>query len=218
MKRAMAIVGVVLALVMGAVPVATQPGSKPRQAIPPDLSGTWGPRFVYALSPDPPMLPEARKRFKETSPDNDPLARCKPPGVPRVTNMAFPFEIVQTPMVVYILFEYDQHVRRIFIDGTHPADLEPTWLGHSIGRWEGQTLVVDTVGFVADTWLDMRGHLHSEKMRVVERFSRSPDRRTLTHEITIDDPTMYSKPWGMTKTHPLWTDQTIQEFICEVVE
>ena len=64
----------------------------------------------------------------------------------------------------------------------------------------------------------MRGHVHSERMRVIERFTRSADGRTLTHQITIDDPSMYAKPWGMTKTHPLWTDQRIQEFICEIVE
>jgi hypothetical protein len=204
-------------LVAGAALHAGQRGRRASQP-PTDLSGTWGPRFVYALSTDPPMLPEARKQFKEASPDDDPLAKCKPPGVPRITNMAFPFEIVQTPSVVYLLFEYDQHVRRIFIDRQHPDEVEPTWLGHSVGRWEGRTLVVDTVGLIADTWLDMRGHLHSEDMRVVERFSRSEDGRTLTHVITIDDPTMYAKPWGLTKTHPLWTDQHVQEFICEVVE
>lgn len=193
--------------------LAQKPGS---QSV--DLSGTWGPRFVYALDPNPPMLPDTVKRFKAADPDDDPLRHCKPPGVPRITNMAFPFEIVQTPAVVYLLFEYDQHTRRVFIGATHPADLDPTWFGHSIGRWEGNTLVVDTVGFLPDTWLDMRGHLHSERMRVEERFTRSADGRTLTHQITIDDPAMYAKPWGITKTHMLWTDQRIQEFICEVVE
>jgi hypothetical protein len=196
----------------------------PQQPIPkktawghPNLQGIWGPAFVQSLGEDAPMLPENRKRYKALEGADDPIDSCKPPGVPRVMNLAFPFEILQTPKVVYILLEYDQHTRRIYLDGQHPKDLDPSWLGHSIGHWEGNTLVVETVGQNEDTWLDMRGHLHSQDMKLIERFTRSDDGKSLTYQIIIDDPKMYSKPWGMTKTHQLRPDLEINEFICETV-
>ncbi len=182
----------------------------------PNLSGIWGPRFVQSINDDPPMRPETRARFLAQKGEDDPLNRCEPPGIPRLMNLAFPFEIIQTDAVVYFLFEYDQHTRRVFIDGTHPPNLDPLWLGHSVGRWEGDTLVVDTVGFNDSTWLDMRGHLHSDALHVIERFTRSADGQSLVHEVTIDDPKMYERPWpGLTKTHALRPDMRIQEFICE---
>lgn len=190
-------------------PAAPPPG-------PPDLSGIWGPRFVQSIAEDPPMLPETLARYKSTRGEDDPLVKCEPPGIPRLMNLAFPFEIVQTREIVYFLFEYDQHVRRVFIDGKHPENPDPAWLGHSIGRWEGNTLVVDTIGFRDTTWLDMRGHLHSDALHVIERFTRSEDGKSLQHDVTIDDPKMYSKPWqSVTKSHTLRPDMTIQEFICE---
>lgn len=182
----------------------------------PNLAGVWGPRFVQSIAEDPPMLPDTLKAYKALDTDDDPLSHCKPPGIPRLMNLAFPFEIVQTPEIVYFLFEYDQHVRRVFINGTHPKELDPTWHGHSIGHWEGQTLVVDTVGFNDQTWLDMRGHLHSDALHVIERFTRSEDGKSLKHEVTIDDPKMYAKPWqAVTKSHQLRPELKIQEFICE---
>lgn len=185
-------------------------------AQPPDLSGVWGARFVQSISEDPPMLPETLKLYNARNTDEDPLAICKPPGIPRLMNLNFPFEIVQTPKVVYLLMEYDQHVRRVFIDGKHPENPDPTWHGHSIGHWEGKTLVVDTVGFNDQTWLDMRGHLHSDALHIIERFTLSDDGKSLKHEVTVDDPKMYSKPWqSVTKSHDRRPDMVIQEFICE---
>jgi hypothetical protein len=195
-------------------PTAKAPAAAP--ATVPDLSGTWGPRFVQSISDDPPMLPETAKRFNALKPEDDPLAQCKPPGIPRLMNLAFPFEILQTPKVVYFLMEYDQAVRRVYIDGKHPQELDPSWLGHSIGHWEGRTLVVDTVGYNDATWLDMRGHPHSDALHTIERFTLSDDGNNLQHEITIDDPKMYSKPWqGVTKSHPRKPGLVLQEFICE---
>lgn len=186
------------------------------QSGPPDISGTWGPRFVQSLSENPPLLPEALARFKATRGEDDPINRCEPPGIPRLVNLAFPFEILQTAAVVYFLFEYDQHVRRVFIGGKHPENLDPTWLGHSVGHWEGRTLVVDTIGFHDTMWLDMRGHPHSDALHVIERYTLSADANSLQHEVTIDDPKMYSKPWQtVTKSHARRPDLKIQEFICE---
>jgi hypothetical protein len=162
------------------------------------------------------MLPETLKKYQSQSGEDDPLQKCVPPGIPRLMNLNFPFEIIQKPDIVHILFEYNQHQRRIYINGKHPEDPDPTWLGHSIGRWEGRTLVVDTVGFNGLTWLDMQGHLSSDALHLIERFTRSEDGKTLTYDVTIDDPKMYSKPWpAVTKTHALRPDIKIQEFICE---
>ncbi|HWK74485.1 MAG TPA: hypothetical protein VNQ81_09470 [Povalibacter sp.] len=182
---------------------------------PPDISGTWGARFVQSLSDNPPMLPETEKLFNELKPEEDPLAICKPPGIPRLMNLAFPFEIVQTPKVVYLLMEYGQHVRRVYIDGQHPENPDPTWLGHSIGHWEGRSLVIDTVGFNDQSWLDMRGHPHSEALHLIERYTLSEDGQSLQYDVTIDDPEMYAKPWqSVSKTHRR-SNQPILEYICE---
>jgi hypothetical protein len=180
-----------------------------------DISGIWGPAFVQSLSEDTPLLPAAQKQYSSTKPEDDPLGKCMPPGIPRLMNLLFPFEVLQTPKVVYFLMEYGQHTRRIFIDGKHPADLDPTWHGHSIGHWEGRTLVVDTIGFNEDTWLDMRGHPHSDALHVIERYTLPDDGQSLKQEVTIDDPKMYSKPWQtVSTTHKRAPTSEIHEFIC----
>lgn len=185
-------------------------------AAPPDLSGVWGAKVIGSLSEDPPFLPEALQAFNSLKPEDDPLAICKPAGIPRLMNTNFAMEIVQTPTVVYFLMEYDQAVRRVHMNGKHPENPEPGWYGHSIGRWEGQTLVVDTVGFNDLTWLDIRGHPHSEALHTTERFTLSEDGKDLRYEVTIDDPKMYSKPWQtVAKSFPRRPDLQIQEFICE---
>lgn len=182
----------------------------------PDISGIWFARFVGRLAPNPPLLPAARTMLDKRTPEEDPMAKCLPPGVPRVMSTAFPIEIVQTPGRVTILLEYDHYVRRIFTDGRpHPPDLDPTWLGHSIGHWEGKTLVVDTVGLNDKTWLDEAGHPHSEALHVVERFTRSDDGKSLEHHVTIDDPQMYAQPWTSSKTYAFRTDMAIMEWVCE---
>ncbi len=194
---------------------APQAAAQAPQAAP-DLSGIWGPRFVKSLADDPPMLPATRAKYESMSGEDDPLNTCMPPGLPRLMNLNFPFEILQKGDTVYILFEYAQHQRRIYLNAEHPKDLDPTYLGHSVGHFEGRTLVVDTIGFTDKTWLDMAGHLHSDALHLVERFTRSQDGQTLTYDVTIDDPAMYSKPWSApTKTHRLRNDMKIQEFVCE---
>ena len=127
---------------------------------------------------------------------NDPvLSKCFPPGVPRVYMHPFPFQFIQTPGEVVMLFEVDSLRREIYTDGQpHDAALLPLWMGNSIGHWEGDTLVVDTVNFNDKTWLDRIGHPHSDQLHVIERFRRTaPDH--LVDDITIDDPKAYTKPW-----------------------
>lgn len=184
---------------------------------PPDISGIWGASLQGSLSDNPPFLPAALEAFNNLDSESDPIAICKPAGVPRVMNLNFGMEIVQTPQVVYFLMEYDQTLRRVVIGGTHPENPDPTWFGHSVGHWEGRTLVVDTVGFNDISWLDIRGHQHSDALHTIERFTLSEDGKNLGYEITIDDPKVYSKPWQATpKTFPRRPDLKLLEFICEV--
>ena len=119
---------------------------------------------------------------------DDPMARCLSPGVPRTTTLGlFPMQIVQTPKTVVMLFEVFQASRVIPIDAKHPDDLEASFTGDSVGHWEGDTLVVDVIGFNDKTWLAGTGTFHSEKLHVVEKFTRM-DENTIAYEVTMEDP------------------------------
>jgi hypothetical protein len=141
----------------------------------------------------------------------DPEARCLPTGTPR--RDPYPSKILQMPDLVVILFEGNLHsYRQIFINQSHPKEVDPTWWGHSVGKWEGDELVVDTVGFNGLTWLDLAGHPTSDKLHVTERYSR-PDLGTLKQVITIEDPVMYKRPWNVTEIMPLMQGD-IMEYVC----
>lgn len=196
--------------------LATMASAAPAAQAVPDISGVWLGRFTPRLAPDPPLLPAAAAIVQTRKPEDDPMGVCVPPGVPRVMSTAFPIEILQTPGRVTILLEYDHFVRRVYTDERpHPAELEPTWMGDSIGRWEGDTLVVETVGIDERTWLDERGLPHSDALKVTERFRKSPDGKSLSHEITLDDPKMYARPWTSSKTYIAKPDMRIMEFVCQ---
>jgi len=205
----------------------------------PNLSGIWNLRpspdtryLAYAFTrEEPPMTEWAQERFKLSKPSfgprsfpdsNDPVnpttvsaVGCFPPGTPRIYLQPFPMEIVQTPTRVLEIFEFNHFIRQIWTDGRpHNTDLGLTWFGDSIGKWEGDELVVDTVGLNDKTWLDRAGHPHSDQLHVTERMRR-PDQNTLQIAITIDDPKAYAKSWGGTVTfglHPTWK---ITEMVCE---
>jgi hypothetical protein len=123
---------------------------------------------------------------------------------------------VQTPTHIFFLFEANIHTyRQIFMDGrNHPPDPDPTWYGHSIGRWQGRTLVVDTVGYNDKFWFDFRGHPHTEKLHTIERYTRT-DPQTLVNEITIDDPGAYARPFKVTFTAKLLPGEELMEYICQ---
>ena len=194
----------------------------------PDLSGVWqadGQTYFFDLAAglkpeDVVALPWARA-LQQQREDNvhadDPLARCQPHGVPRInTNGLFPFKIVQTPTLVVLLYEQLNLFRQVFLDGrTLSTDVNPQWLGYSIGRWEGDTLVVDTRGFNDKTWLDtQKGRPASDALHVVERFRR-PKFGDLEVVATIDDPKAYAKPWTTTTQHfKLQPATDLIEFIC----
>ena len=145
---------------------------------------------------------------------DNPMIKCLPAGVPRLNAYTHPFKIVQTPDLVVILYESQTTFRQVFMDGrTLPRDAEPSWYGYSIGRWDGDVLVVESAGFNDKTWLDGMGHPHSEEMRLTERFLRR-NVGTMDVEVRIDDPKAYKEPIRYTQAHRLLPDTDLLEYIC----
>lgn len=190
-----------------------------------DLSGVWqtdikfNANLAADLRPeDVPLLPGARASYDERQQSlgkDDPEGFCLPPGVPRVNGVPFPIKIIQTPSVVVFLYETRATFRQVFLDASHtlPPDPQPTWMGYSKGRWDGDTLVVETVGFNDKTWLDDNGHPHSDAMKVTERYRR-PDFGHMFVDITIDDPKSYAHPWSVTQEFRLGADDELLEYVC----
>jgi hypothetical protein len=189
----------------------------------PDVSGLWRPVGGHIGNiakdlPEAPMQPWAEELYKyrrETLSKDDPTGlRCIPGGVPRSTAVPYPFKIVNTPGLVIILYEAVHAYRQIFTDGRElPRDPNPTWLGYSIGRWDGDELVVESNGFNDEGWLDNNGHPNTEQLRVTERFRRK-DFGHMDVEIVIDDPKAYTRPWTVTMPLALAADDEIIEYIC----
>ena len=146
---------------------------------------------------------------------SDPTAGCLPPGFPRIMGTPYPLEFIVQADKVTILFEAYSQVRRIYTDGRkHPDDLDPSYNGHSIGHWEGDTLVVDTVGLRGDTVFDVSGAPHSDAMHVVEHIRRaSPE--SIEDRILIEDPKALTKPWSVLRTYERKPDWTLAEYVCE---
>ena len=219
-----------------------QPSAAPATSTPfdaHDLSGLWSqdhPRTApvvdrywnYEFSKEPPPMTAwgqaqfdaAKSSFGlHTYPlaeTNDPLYHsCTPPGLPRVYLHPFPMEIVQAPGEIIILFEYDSLRHPIYTDGrAHDTTLGPLWMGDSIGHWDGDVLVVDTVNFNDKTWVDRVGHPHSDQLHVVERIRRM-DHNHLVDDITIEDPKAYTKPWTTRIEFILKPKWTLGEQFCE---
>ena len=146
---------------------------------------------------------------------DDTTLSCFPPGVPRIYLFNFPMEIIQVPGRVILYYEFGHFVRQIFTDGRgHAKEANPTWMGDSIGKWEGATLVVDTIGFNDKTWLDQVGHPHSEDLHLVERIRRVAQ-DMLQINFTFDDPKAYTKPWTAQKSFKFRPDWNIAEYVCE---
>ena len=215
---------IALALSPKALAQSATPTNKPAPRTPdgkPDLNGLWGPdrTFIYDISSTLkkgetlPLQPWAEQLARQRVSKDDPEANCLPAGVPRMA--PYPWKIVQQPKLVVLLFEGNIHTyRQIFMDGRgHPDDLDPTWYGHSIGKWEGDTLVVDTIGFNDKFWFDFAGHPHTEKLHITERYRR-PDYSHLEFEVVIDDPGAYTKPFTMYGQSPLVENSEIIEYIC----
>jgi hypothetical protein len=187
----------------------------------PDLSGVWSPdrTFIYnietALQPGEklPLQPWAEKLTAQRMSKDDPEANCLPTGVPRMA--PYPWRIVQTPTHIFFLFEGNIHsFRQIFLDGRkHPADPDPTWFGDSIGTWEGDTMMVDSIGFNDKFWFDFAGHPHTEQLHIVDPYRR-PNLGRLEFEVTITDPGAYTRPFTMRGHSTLQPDAELLEYIC----
>ena len=161
-----------------------------------------------------PLRPEFAAVLRERRGTDTPLSRCLAIGVPADELIPGPLKIIQTPEVILVRNEYENSVRQIYMDGRKPpADPEPLWLGYSVGRWEADTLVVDTVGFNDQGWLDGSGHPHSESLHVVERFRRR-DFGHMDVQVTIDDPKVYTKPFSIRFTELLLPDSDVTEYFC----
>jgi len=202
----------------------------------PDLTGTWqsGGVSINGEAGAPPLHPlppidqheitraplaykpafDAKRKSIDAAVD-DPTLYCLLPGVPRIATMPMPLEIVQTPKQVTILYEAFRAWRRIPIsaDLKHPTDLVPTWMGDSVGRWEGDTFVVDTVGFNDKTWIAGGGSVHSEKMHVVERYTLNDD-NSLTMQVNVEDPEALEKPYATGATFRRPIDVRVEEYEC----
>jgi len=199
----------------------------------PDFSGTWESDYGYfgdlarGLKPDEvvmqPWAEALVKQHESVLHGDDLLVQCLPEGVPRINmsasrGMPHPFKIVQTPALVVLLYETsgNQTFRQVFLDGRPlPKDPQPTWLGYSVGRWDGDALVIDTTGFNGRAWIDTgKGHPQTEEARVTERITR-PDFGHLQIQITIDDPKVFLKPWTAKVPIHLLPDTDLIETFCE---
>jgi len=155
-----------------------------------------------------------KKRMADNSKDN-PDAHCLPMGFMQFHTHSQPRKIIQTPDVIAIIYEANSGLRQIFTDGrTLPANAESWWYGYSVGKWEGDTLVVETTGFIDNIWLDVRGSPLTSAGNVTERFRR-PNYGNLEIEITVDDPKAYTKPWTVKVNQRIYPDTELIEFICE---
>lgn len=188
-----------------------------------DFSGVWRPADVFliedislGLKPGEtlPLNSAGANQLKTRLSKDDPEANCLPAGVPRMA--PYPWRIVETPTHMFFLFEGNIHsYRQVFMDGrSHPPDPDPTWYGHSVGRREGDALIVDTVGFNDKSWFDFVGHPHTEQLHTVERYRRT-GLGTLNEEVTIEDPGVYTRPFMVSGTHRLLPRDELMEYVCQ---
>ena len=202
----------------------------PRTALnKPDLSGVWEqygegdmPKFLINLAADlkpdgAPLQPWAAALLKQRQASNSkdhPGARCLPSGIPEKDAVPAPFKILQLDDLIAILYESRTIFRQIFLDGRpFPLDPVPAWQSYSVGRWEGDTLIVETRGFRGDGWLDLGGLPATDQLRVIERFTRK-NFGSLSMDITVDDPKTYTKPWTIHEAAHLLPDGELIEHIC----
>jgi hypothetical protein len=183
-------------------------------AVPPGMGVVEGGELPYR--------PEAlakKKQNLENWLNLDPEIKCYLPGVPRATYMPYPFQIIQSQSAIFFAYEYAGAVRNLFMKDPGPPPID-SWMGQSVAHWEGETLVVDVKGFNDQSWFDRSGNFHSDKLHVVERYTRtSPD--VITYEATIEDPEVFTRPWKMSM--PLYRRQEknaqLMDFKCvEFVE
>lgn len=196
-----------------------KPAAASTAATHPDLTGVYG--FAGVRGAEPPVLKPGAEKFRIVRGPNDVRGNttlgtdCKPLGVPQSFVTPYPFQIVQTPKLILMVFEYPNALRFIPTDGrAHPVDPDPTWMGDSVAHWEGETLVVDTIGFNDKT--EVSGYMHTEDLHVVERFRRI-ENGSLQYDVTVEDPNVFVRPWVLpSRTLPFRPElERVDEFVCE---
>jgi hypothetical protein len=187
----------------------------------PDLSGVWSansaPLQVIAPEASIPFQPWSLKlthdRADGARGKDDPASYCVP-GMPKLIVLPYPYKIVQVPGMMLMLYEGFTTYRQVFTDGRAlPKDPNPAWLGYSVGKWDGDAFVVDTIGVNDRTWLDNAGRPHSDAMHLTERYHRR-DFGHLEVQLTIDDPKAYAKPWTVNESAVLLPDTDLLEYAC----
>ncbi len=214
----------------GATPPTWAPPTGPAPRLPngkPDFSGVWDHPYVNNMSTtgrnpavqkgagELPYTPAGLANIKSYDPekDGDYTGMCMPFGLTRSMNSPYPIQIMQTAKHVAFLFEQSTWFHVVPFSDSHPAEINPTWFGHSIAKWDGDTLIIDTVGFNGFTRLDTRGNPHSDKLHVVQTF-RHTDAGHVAYTITIEDPVYYTRPWTNERTFTLSNSELI-EYSCE---
>jgi hypothetical protein len=195
--------------------VAARPPEPPPGTPPVATFADVGRGFKDGLPIQPWAAELVKKRMANNSKDN-PDAHCLPMGNMQFHNHPQPRKIVQTPGVIYIIYEANSGLRQIFTDGRPlpSKDADPWWYGYSVGKWEGDTLVVETIGFRDDGWLDVNGNPLTSAGRTIERFRR-PSYGSLEIDVTVDDPKAYTRPWTVRINQRIMLDTELIEFICE---
>jgi hypothetical protein len=191
----------------------------------PNISGVWQTRgFDRMTKPvdgaEPPWLPWNKEQFEKRAAAEkvgrllyDPTAACLPSGIPRLIAAPYPVEIVQMPDKIVFLYEVQHLFRVVKMNAQHPPSVQPSFMGDAVGHWEGDTLVIDTVGLVKDTQIDEAGTQHSDALHVVERIRKVGD--TLEILFTMDDPKAFTKPWTAKRVWQWRPDVRFLEYVCE---
>jgi hypothetical protein len=202
-----------------AAPTPRWPDGRPRLgALPGQKGGLWngGGSTADGNTPYQPWARAVSQMRREEA--LEPHTRCKPSGGPRQFATPYGVEIVEVPDIqrVFIFDNGGPHTfRTIYTDGReHPKDLTPTYYGHSVGRWEGDTFIVDTVGFNDKMWIDRGQAPHTEKLHIIEKFTRT-DMNSMTYELTVDDPMAYTAPWSRSSSMRFAANSELFEYICQ---
>jgi hypothetical protein len=210
----------------GTSPVTSAGATRSARRMPdgkPDLTGVYGNAGLPAGTTPPPLKPGAEKFRIVRGGPNDVRGRttittgndCNPLGIPQTYITPYPFQIVHVPNLVIFLYEYPNAIRFVPVDGRPQAvDPDPSWMGTSVGRWDGDTLVIDAIGFNDKT--EVHGFMHTEALHVVERFRRV-ETGSLEYEVTVEDPNVWERPWTIPmRTFPFRPEmEFISEFVCE---
>jgi hypothetical protein len=225
--------GVILALALVVTATSAFAQTGPAGPVPrlpngrPDFSGVWVNPYVQDMTRSNPNGPRPQQgagdlpftdaglaNIKAYNPeDGDYTGMCMPFGLTRSMNSPYPFQIFHNETSIAFLFEINTWFHVVPFQNAHPSSIEPTWFGSSIARWDGDTLVLETIGFNGFTRLDTRGHPHSDKLKLTQRFTRL-DAGRVSYVVTVEDPVYYTKPWSNERTFTLSTGE-LMEYSCE---